>query len=247
MSQPEIKIADLISKGVEVLPRGPTGRVRLPRNTRLEVPSSLKWTQYEHSIELGAFSYQVSGYCFAARIGRYCSFGEEVQIGRQNHPLTWASTSPAFYVGDQLFGLGHDFKDAEAYHGYKFKPSSPATKAQITTIGNDVWIGHGAYIAAGVTIGDGAIVAAHAVVTKDVPDYAVVAGNPAVIKKMRVPTKYITPLVRAQWWRFAPWQLDHLDPSKMGAFIQGVNKMRETEPFAPDVIDLRDAEWKDPE
>ena len=62
---------------------------------------------------------------------------------------------------------------------------------QQTTIGNDVYIGHGAYIRSGVTIGDGAIVGAHAVVVKDVPPYAVVAGNPATIKKFKVPLQLI--------------------------------------------------------
>lgn len=238
----KMDLETLKRRGIEVLPRGPQGTITLPRHTILEAPSSLKWTQYEHSIELGAFSYQVSGYCFAARIGRYCSFGEEVQIGRQNHPLTWVSTSPAFYLGDKLFELGDDFADAEAYHSYRFSAKTPPTKAQITTIGNDVWVGHGAYIAAGVTIGDGAIVAAQSVVTKDVPPYAVVAGNPAVIKKMRVPPQFISPLLRLRWWRYAPWQLDHLDPSNVGDFIQGLTKMRDTAPFTPDVVNLADAE-----
>jgi chloramphenicol O-acetyltransferase type B len=238
MSQIKFTARDLKSRGIEVLNR-PGGTVSLPQHTVIEAPSSLKWTQFEHSIELGAFSYQVSGYCFAARIGRYCSFGEEVQIGRQNHPLNWISTNPAFYLGDRLFDLNGGFSGSEAYHRYKFEFSGPPTKARITTIGNDVWIGHGAYIAAGVTIGDGAIVAAHAVVAKDVPAYAIVAGNPAVIKKMRLPTELISPVQRSRWWRFAPWQLDHLDPSKPGAFVQGVNAMKDVEPFQPDVLDLR--------
>ena len=238
---PPIKanIETLATRGIEVLPRGTDGTVTLPSHTVLEAPGSLKWTQYEHSIELGAFSYQVSGYCFAARIGRYCSFGEDVQIGRQNHPLTWASTSPAFYLGDKLFNLGDSFADAEDYHDYAFKTAQSATRAQITTIGNDVWIGHGAYVAAGVTIGDGAIVAARAVVTKDVPPYAVVAGNPAVIKKMRVPPQVISPLLRLRWWRYAPWQLTHLDPSNLHEFVQGLNKMGNTPDFEPEVVDLR--------
>ncbi len=242
MSQIKVSARDLKSHGIEVLNR-PGGSVPLPRHTVIEAPSSLKWTQYEHSIELGAFSYQVSGYCFAARIGRYCSFGEEVQIGRQNHPLDWISTSPAFYLGDRLFDLDRGFVGAEAYHRYKFEFNGPPTKARITNIGNDVYIGHGAYIAAGVTIGDGAIVGAHAVVAKDVPPYAVAVGNPAVVKKMRLPTELISLVQQCRWWRFAPWQLDHLDPSNPRAFADGVNAMKDIKPFQPDVFDLRKSSY----
>ncbi len=239
MSKINVPIKRLEKAGIEVLPRGPGNQVALPRHSVLEAPGSLKWTNYEHSIELGAFSYQVSGYCFAARIGRYCSFGEDVQIGRQNHPMTWVSTSPAFYLGDQLFNLGQGFKGAPEYHNYKFDYAGPPTKVKITNIGNDVWIGHGAYISAGVTIGDGAVVGAHAVVTKDVPPYAVVAGNPATIKRWRVNPMLITPLLRGRWWRFAPWQLTHLDPSEPYKFAPGVLQMTDTPEFEPDIFDLR--------
>ena len=239
MSKISIPIKRLEQAGIEVLPRGPQPWVALPRHTVLEAPGSLKWTNYEHSIELGAFSYQVSGYCFAARIGRYCSFGEDVQIGRQNHPMTWVSTSPAFYLGDQLFGLGNGFKGAREYHDYKFSFDGPPTKVKITTIGNDVWIGHGAYIAAGVTIHHGAVVAANAVVTKDVPAYAVVAGNPATIKRWRIDPSIISGMLRSRWWRFAPWQLTHLDPSKPHQFIPAVLGMNDVPEFEPDVFDLR--------
>lgn len=234
----KIAIPWLTSRGVEVLNR-PGGHISLPRHTVIEAPASLKWTQYEYLVELGAFSYQVSGYCFGAKIGRYCSFGEEVQIGRQNHPTSWVSTSPAFYIGDRLFDLGKGFAGADAYHSYKFTFKGPSTKARITTIGNDVWIGHGAYIGAGVTIGDGAIVGAHSVVTKDVPPYAVVAGNPAQIRKWRVPPQFVSPLLHLKWWRYAPWQLQHLDPSNIGNFLSGLRDMGDVEPFKPDVVDLR--------
>jgi len=240
MSSLTVPIQALRDRGIEVLPRGGGGVVSLPKHCRIESPGSLKWTAYEHSLHLGAFSYQVSGYCFGARIGRYCSFGEDVQIGRQNHPLTWASTSPAFYLHDRLFDLGEGFEGAAEYHSYRFKNTGPPTIAKITTIGNDVWIGHGALVRAGVTIGDGAIVAAHSVVVKDVPPYAVVAGNPAAIKRFRVPPSLITPLLRAQWWRFAPWQLAHLDAANPEKFVLGVTRMRDVEPFAPTVTDLRE-------
>lgn len=240
MPQVSIPIGFLKNAGVEVLSRG-SSNISLPNYCVLEAPSSLKWTQYEHSLELGAFSYQVSGYCFAARIGRYCSFGENTQIGRQNHPTHWVSTSPAFYLHDELFRLNGGFEGSELYHSYKFKFNGAPTRAKVTTIGNDVWIGHGAYIAAGVTIGDGAIVAAHAVVAKDVPPYAIVAGNPAVIKKMRLSTSLLTPILRSRWWQFAPWQLDHLDPSDPTSFCKGVHKMvGKVPPFAPTKLDLRD-------
>lgn len=240
MSNISVSVKYLKSQGIEVLPRGGflAEKISLPTDCRIEGPSSLKWTDYDYSLRLGAFSYQASGYCFAARIGRYCSFGENVQIGRQDHPLTWASTSPAFYVHDNLFELGHGFAGAEEYHSYRISHTGPPTKAQITTIGNDVWIGHGAMIRAGVTIGDGAIVAANAVVAKDVPPYAVVAGNPAVIKKFRLPAMLITPMLRCQWWRFAPWQLQHLDPAKPEAFVMGVMQMGDVPAFEPTVTDL---------
>ncbi|MDJ0994740.1 MAG: DapH/DapD/GlmU-related protein [Dinoroseobacter sp.] len=237
MANQKVLIPRLQQAGIEVLPRGRAQHVMLPANTVLEVPASLKWTTYEHSLHLGAFSYQVSGTCFGARIGRYASLGEEVQIGRQNHPMSWASSSPAFYLGDRLFELGVGFRDAGAYHAYRFDAQTPATRAQLTTIGNDVWVGHGAYIAAGVTIGDGAVVAARAVVARDVPPYAVVAGNPAVIKKWRLPPDLISPMLRCRWWEFAPWQMTHLDPSDPARFIAGIFELRKSEaPFAPEVF-----------
>lgn len=239
MTNVSVSNSRLRGQGIEVLNRGASLSVSLPQNTRLEAPSSLKWTQYEHSLHLGAFSYQVSGYCFAARIGRYCSLGEDIQIGRQDHPLTWASTSPAFYLYDNLFSLKDGFEGAGEYHSYRFENGEAPTKVQITNIGNDVWIGHGAMIKAGVTIGDGAIVAAHSVVTKDVPPYVMVAGNPAVIKKYRLDPQLVSPMLRSKWWQFAPWQLTHLTPTKPREFVQGVMKMiGQVEPFNPTVFDM---------
>ncbi|MEL7256575.1 MAG: CatB-related O-acetyltransferase [Pseudomonadota bacterium] len=238
MSTIAVRIGALAAKGVEVLPR-PSGRVvHLPKQTRIEAPASLKWTQYELSLSLGAFSYQVSGYCAAAKIGRYCSFGENVQIGRQNHPLTWASTSPAFYLKDRLFQVGDGFAGAKAFESYTFQNTQPPTKIRKTEIGHDVWIGHGAMIAAGVQVGSGAIVAAGASVAKDVPPYTVVAGNPAVPKKTRVPEDMIEALQKSRWWRFAPWQLSHLDMADMPGFLKGVEEMTDVAPFAPSCIDL---------
>lgn len=239
MTNVSVSIRSLHKRGVEVLNRGSGSSVSLPLATRIEAPASLKWTEYAHSLTMGAFSYQVSGHCFAARIGRYTSIGEDVQIGRQDHPMGWMSTSPAFYLHDRLFSLEGGFAGAEDYHSYRFDPGQPPTRARITVIGSDVWIGHGAIIRAGVTIGTGAVVAAGAVVAKDVPHYAVVAGNPAQIKKFRLPPEVISPMLRLGWWRYAPWQLTHLDITSPHKVIVALQEMEGKVPlFEPSVIDI---------
>jgi len=93
-----VSIKSLKEAGVEVLPRNSSRLINLPVGAIFEAPCSLKWLEAQHSFSMGAFSYHVSGYAFATQIGRYCSIAENVQIGRQNHPTHWASTSPAFYL-----------------------------------------------------------------------------------------------------------------------------------------------------
>ncbi len=109
---------------------------------------------------------------------------------------------------------------------------------QVTTIGNDVWIGHGAYVAAGVTIGDGAVVGARAVVTRDVAPYTVVAGNPARAHRTRLPAALVVRMAASRWWRFAPWQIAGLDPADPVTFLDGIARMEDVTPFAPDVFSL---------
>ncbi len=179
----------------------------LPDATTFEPPCSFKWMEIHHSMSLGAFSYAVSGFYFACDIGRYCSFGEQVQIGRHPHPIDWASTSPFFYAkySDALDMSPPEGVDLDASRD--FKKSRPPVILKTTKIGNDVWIGHGAFILPGVTIGNGAVIAAKSVVTKDVPDYAIVAGSPAKIVRFRFDSDLIERFNKIKWWDYAPWQL----------------------------------------
>ncbi len=153
--------------------------------------------------------------------------------------MTWSTTSPAFYLREPLFDVGQDFEGSKNYHSDKDVAKGKATQVRVTSIGNDVWIGHGAYIAAGVTLGDGAIVAAKSVVVKDVPPFAVVAGNPAVIKKWRFQPSLISPMLRCAWWRFAPWQLKSLNPSEPVQFIHNVMHLPDEDAFAPSVVTVQ--------
>lgn len=232
-------IEKLESLGVSMLLRAGT---TLPDEVVFESPCSLKWMGVNHSLHLGAFSYAVSGFYFACRIGRYCSFGEQVQIGRHPHPMHWASTSPFFYwqykdVLDQQLPKGVEL-DVRT----DFKRSSPPVVAKLTTIENDVWIGHGAFILPGVRIGNGAVIAAMSVVTKDVPPYAVVAGSPARIVKYRFPEEQIEALQASKWWEFAPWQMKGVQVDNIPAFLEFIAKLRASGEniYAPEKIKLSD-------
>ena len=79
-------------------------------------------------------------------------------------------------------------------------------------VGNDVWIGRNSVILPGIHIGDGAIIAAHSVVTKDVPSYAMVGGNPAKMIKMRFEDSFVEDLLRLKWWDRPPEELLSLLP-----------------------------------
>jgi acetyltransferase-like isoleucine patch superfamily enzyme len=125
-------------------------------------------------------------------IGSYCSIAEDVQflVGGNHHP-EWVSTFPFRAV----FGLPGEFEDGQ-----------PASRGPIT-IGNDVWIGLGALILSGVTIGDGAVVAAGALVTKDVRPYAIVGGNPAREIRRRFGDEQVEALLEARWWEWPEEEL----------------------------------------
>jgi acetyltransferase-like isoleucine patch superfamily enzyme len=207
----------------------------LPADTIFEPPCSIKWMRAEHSLRLGAFSYAVSGYYFAASIARYVSIGEQVQVGRGSHPVRWASTSPVFYQNYEAV-LNFPVPEAAGY-----KTDAPYIGAKMTTIGNDVYIGHGAFLVQGVSIGDGAVIGAGAVVTKDVPPFAIVAGNPARVKGMRFDDATIERMQRVRWWDYAFWDLPAAPVADPKAFLDFVESRIAAgiKPYAPDTIVLR--------
>jgi acetyltransferase-like isoleucine patch superfamily enzyme len=184
-----------------------------------EPPCSIKWLRAEHSFEMGAFSYAVSGYFFACTIGRYCSLGEQVQVGRHSHPLDFVSTSPIFYrQAIDVLGVGKH----SSLNNKPSRPSREPTALKQTVIGHDVYIGHGAFLLPGIVVGHGAVIGACSVVTKDVPPYAVVAGSPATIKRYRFDSLTVQNLLVSKWWNYAPSDLGDLDPAFPNDYIERV-------------------------
>jgi acetyltransferase-like isoleucine patch superfamily enzyme len=157
---------------------------------------------------IGYCSYIGSDACVSGKIGKYTSIAGKVNIVNGTHPSSvFVSTSPVFYSPKNCTGVSYSDK----LRFSEFKYADEKNKYSVV-IGNDVWIGYGATLMAGVTVGDGAIVAAGAVVTKDVPPYAIVGGVPAKVIKYRFDDEQIAFLEKLQWWdKPDDWIKEHAD------------------------------------
>lgn len=125
-------------------------------------------------------------------IGKYCQLGADVALHASNHPMNHMTT----YINQNLFNG-------------ELKTLKQENKI---TIGNDVWIGHGVIVVGNVTIGNGAILAAGSVVTKDVKPYTVIAGVPAKEIKKRFSAAIIQEIEALQWWDKSEEELEKIKP-----------------------------------
>lgn len=124
------------------------------------------------------------------QIGKFCSIANNCRIGLATHTLNYLSTSPIFT--ERKNGLGISWIKQTIFE-QSFR----------VIIGNDVWIGYGAIIIGDVTIGNGAVIGAGAIVTKNVPPYAIVVGSPAKIIRYRFPEEVIHRLQKIEWWNWS--------------------------------------------
>lgn len=129
-----------------------------------------------------------------AEFGAFCSVASFCAIGGGEHPINYVSTSPIFYSKNNIF--------KKKFSNYSFNNDKK------TIIGNDVWIGENVFIKSGISIGNGAIIGAHSVVTKDVPAYAIVVGNPARIIKYRFNDSIIKIIEDSEWWS---WSINKIE------------------------------------
>jgi virginiamycin A acetyltransferase len=181
------------------------------------------------NIEVGAFTYasdfdppppdgwaaRLAPYHFPISQGRL-SIGKFCQIAHGVRFITAAANHE--YSGLTSFPFGIFLLD-------KTPMEQPDTRD--TTIGNDVWLGYGAIICPGVTIGNGVIVGAGAVVRENIPDYAIVAGNPAAIIKMRLPEEDIARMNHLAWW---DWPVDRIAAARDALEVGDLDRLEALAP-----------------
>jgi len=163
--------------------------------TTFEGYNRLSTGSFVKDSRIGRGTYIAGGRVQSCDIGSFCSIGPRTRIGGLGrHPTDWISTHPVFF--SPLAQAGLTFCDRPYFD-----------ELVRVRVGNDVWIGAGALVLDGVSIGDGAIVAAGAVVVRDVEPYSIVGGIPARVIRQRFCSESIECLQALCWWN---WPLDKL-------------------------------------
>ncbi|MFT5716054.1 MAG: virginiamycin A acetyltransferase [Oleiphilaceae bacterium] len=166
-----------------------------------------KWQCIGGLCSMGAYSYSHSFLPSGVSVGRYSSVAKGLKVLDFSHPVDWVSSSVAFFTPEPLVSKSAlaefcDLKLQNTNSSFQRTPFDPKVGKAYPKIGNDVWIGENVTLVMGISIGHGAIVAANATVTKDVPPYSIVAGCPATIKKSRFEKNTVDRLIDSKWWDY---------------------------------------------
>ncbi|MBD8497952.1 antibiotic acetyltransferase [Paenibacillus sp. CAU 1523] len=158
-----------------------------------------------NGVTIGKYSYGVDRHCYPGTllksVGAFCSINEHALIGMKNHPTSHISTHPFLYrEKGMLEGIEAIPCGILDEYGSEILDIDMVANNEPIIIGNDVWIGAGVIVLPSVKIGNGAIIGAGAVVNRDVPDYAIVAGVPARVIKYRFQPEEIEMLNKVKWW-----------------------------------------------
>jgi len=191
----------------------------IAKGAKVEYPINLMHSVTVYgSVSLGKFTYiNVNSVIYPrVQIGRYCSIARNCEIGVANHPIHYLSSHP--FQFDKTI-----FKNNAHYQGINKVNWNPHEE---TFIGNDVWIGAKVVINSGLKIGHGSVIAAGAVVTKDIPPYAIVGGVPAKIIKYRFSEEIIQELLVLKWWELSMNDLKLITFDSIETAIEEIKRLR---------------------
>jgi acetyltransferase-like isoleucine patch superfamily enzyme len=167
---------------------------------------------------MGAFSFSETPN-LEADVGRYCSIGPRLRVFGERHPIERVTSSAITYnFAPVLTSKPQFIRGHRQLMGNTYQPDGDgvAWKRQ-PILEHDVWIGQDVQAARGITIGTGAVVAAASVVTKSVPPYTIVGGNPAKPIRMRFPAEVAARLLNTEWWAYHPdmlWKFGYRNPEE---------------------------------
>lgn len=174
-------------------------------------------------------------------IGRYCSIARGVNIGFGAHSTSFLSSGTLFKFNRNSEEFTPFVSERNEKWEAEMRDRNLASwKKRLPIIGNDVWIGFGAIILNGITVGNGAVIAAGSVVTKDVPPYCIVGGNPAKTIRNRFSDAIIEKLMKLEWWEYNPGILTGLDISDpencLDELEERIKQTGELNRYNPDII-----------
>lgn len=166
---------------------------------------------YNSSVERYTYIGRDSTIC-DTQIGSFCSIADNFICNAGKHPLAMVSTSPVFYSKRNIFRRNFAVVEFEEYDK--------------TVIGNDVWIGTHVFVKGGVTIGNGAVIGAYSVVTKNVEPYSIVVGNPAKEIRKRFDSATSSEINNSQWWDWPEETLANMGQyfENPDSFLEQINK-----------------------
>jgi virginiamycin A acetyltransferase len=196
------------------LPDGPRVQLRkaFNRHNQTRIYLAHMIARYPGQIIVSPYTYgrpkvRFPGTGTSLRIGRYGSIADGVEIFMGgNHRLDWVTTYPF----PAIPSLWPEARTLDGSH----------TSRGDVSIGHDVWLGSQCFVLSGVTIGHGAVVAARAVVTRDVPPYAIVAGNPAKVVRYRMSPQRIEALLALRWWEWPEAEIKRRIPLLMSDRVE---------------------------
>lgn len=185
-----------------------------------EPPIALHGVNVFADVRIGRHSYMNNGMIRpCVSVGRFCSIGRNVVIAAADHPLDALTTHPVAWQARAPLE--------------RPQSSLRAKKSTFTEIGHDVWIGDNVVVVSGVRIGNGAVVGANSVVTRDVPPYSIVGGVPARLIRTRFSDPIVDRLIASEWWLLHIESVRKLDVNDIEACLEEIPRLKAEDGIDP--------------